>query len=127
MYAKRRRTLLEQEPNLPCHRVSCRWQRSLALSLLALTVLLIPGKAVWAQSHARISNSVQQYVASKSKTPIDVIVRGTAEDIDAIAARQHLTIKKRLVDGAVFQANAAEIDALSSESSIDHVSRDVQV
>jgi hypothetical protein len=45
---------------------------------LALTVLLIPGKAVWAQSHARLSSSVQQHLASGSKTPIDVSVRGTA-------------------------------------------------
>ena len=103
------------------------WHRALSLSLLVLTFLLIPGKAVWSQSHARLSDKLQEHVASKSKASLDVIVRGTAEEIDAIAARQHLTIMKRLDNGAVFQANAAEIDALSSEPSIDHLSRDVQV
>src|SRR6185436_187113 len=56
---------------------------------------------------------------------IDVIVHGSADEIDALAARQHLKIWKRMSDGAVFQASAAEVDALSQD--VDHLSRDVEV
>ena len=65
-------------------------------------------------------------MASKSTAPVDVIVHGTADEIDALAARHGLTIRKRLDDGAVFRANAAQLDALSSES-LSYLSRDVEV
>ena len=83
---------------------------------LALLAAVLPGKAVWAQQpHARLAASLQNAIAAQSKTPIDVIVRCNANDVDAIAARRHLTIKKRLDDGAVFRASAAEVGALASE------------
>jgi subtilisin family serine protease len=94
---------------------------------LALTVAatLLSSAPLWAQPRARLSESLQKHVASKSAAQVDVIVHGTADEIDALAARRRLTIKKRLADGAVLQASAADIESLSAE--VDHLSRDVEV
>jgi hypothetical protein len=97
--------------------------------VFAFAIALLPGKAVWAQAHARLSPSLQALVASKSNigvgAGVDVIVHGTAAEMGALAARRGLTMTKRLDDGAVFHANAAQIDALSQDT--DYVARDVDV
>ena len=82
---------------------------------------------IWAepQRQAQLSDSLRKHVASKSTQKIDVIVHGTADEIDALAAQHHLTIKKRLAEGAVFQATGAEVEALGRD--VDHLSRDVEV
>ena len=95
--------------------------------MFALALAFLPGKALWAQPRARMSKSLQTHVASKSTEAVDVIVHGTADQIDAMAARQGLTIRKRLDDGAVFRTSAAQLDALSSDALVDHLSRDVEV
>jgi hypothetical protein len=45
-----------------------------------LAIALLPGKALWAQPHARLSPSLQKHVASKSTAAVDVIVHGTANE-----------------------------------------------
>jgi hypothetical protein len=101
--------------------------RATCIAAIALVITVLPGKAVWAQGGARLALSLQHHVDSRSKTPVAVIVRGSPDEIDAIAARQHLSIKKRLDEGAVFQVNAAELDALTNEPSVTYISRDIQV
>ena len=96
---------------------------SLLHFLMVITLLAVA--PVWAQTEARLPDSLRRLVATNSKQKIDVIVHGTADEIDAIAARQHLTIKKRMAGGAVFQANGAQIEALSQD--VVHLSRDVEV
>jgi hypothetical protein len=101
--------------------------RTPCVAAIALVTVLVPGKAVWGQAHAWLAPNVERHVQSRSTTPVDVIVRGTLEEIDAIAGRQHFTINKRLDESAVFQVNAVELDALSNEPPLAYLSRNVQV
>jgi serine protease AprX len=90
---------------------------------LAITILSIT--PLWAQSGARLSDSLRKHVASKSTAPVDVIVHGSAAEIEALAARHGVAIKKRLDDGGVLRVSAAQIDALGA--AVDHLSRDATV
>lgn len=92
---------------------------------LSIAFFLLSAAPLWAQPRARLSDSLQKHVASKSAGSIDVIVHGSADEVNAIAARHGLRITKKMLEGAVLQASAAQIDALSAE--IDHLSRDVEV
>lgn len=98
-----------------------------AAIVCALSLAVLPGKAVWAQPRARLSKSLQAHADSRSTTPVDVIVHGTRDQLDALAVRQGLALRKRLDDGAVFRASAAQLEALGNETTVDRVSRDVQV
>ena len=102
------------------------WAGPIAAPLFVAVLGMLAGAApLWAQSHGRLSESLRKHVASKSTQKISVIVHGGADQIDALAAGQHLTIKKRLSEGAVFQASAAEIESLAAK--VDHLSRDIEV
>jgi len=92
------------------------WANAAALLLLSVAPL-------WAE--ARLPESLRKHAASKSAQTVDVIVHGTADEVNTIAARTGVRIKKRLEEGAVLQANAAQIQALSAE--LDHLSPDVEV
>jgi serine protease AprX len=100
---------------------------ALFVCVIAISPLAIA--PVWAepgpQQHAGLSDSLRKHVASKSTQKIDVIVHGTADQIDSLAAQHHLTIKKRMAEGAVFQATGADVEALGKD--VDHLSRDVEV
>ena len=76
----------------------------------ACALVLLVAAPVWAQ--ARLPESLRKYVASSSTQPIDVIVHGSADELNAIAARHGLRIKKRLTEGAVLQGDAAGIGAV---------------
>jgi serine protease AprX len=56
-----------------------------------------------------------------------VIVHGTGADLHTIAARHGVHIARVLNGGAVLEANAAQIDALAAEPSIQHLSGDLPV
>ena len=99
-----------------------RWHRASALST---ALLLLTSAPLWAQPGARLSDSLRKHVSSKSAGPIDVIVHGSADEVRAIAARHGLRITKKMLEGAVLQASAAQIEALGAE--VDHLSRDVEV
>src|SRR5262245_31833652 len=98
------------------------------LSILAFAlVTILPGKAVWAQPHARIADGLKKHLTANSAEPVDVIVHGSTSELDAIAARQNLTIKKRLEEGAVFRADAAAVDSLANEAAVDSLALDARV
>ena len=88
-----------------------------------VVLLLFAAAPVWAQ--ARLPESLRKHVESKSARPVDVIVHGSPDEVRALAARHGLRVKKTLSEGAVFEANAAGVEALAAD--VDHLSRDVEV
>ena len=56
-----------------------------------------------------------------------VIVRGTETNLEAVAARRGLQIVRRLPGAIVLMANSAELNELSTEAGIEHLSGDVRV
>ena len=97
--------------------------KTVCLNLVAF--VLLTSAPLWAGERARLPESLQKHVASSSTQTVDVIVHGSTDEVNAIAARHGLRIKKRLSEGAVLSANAAQISSLSAD--VDHLSRDVDV
>jgi serine protease AprX len=77
--------------------------------------------------HALLSLDLLQHVERKTPARARVFVHGDAVTIDALAARYHLQVLRRLEHGAVLAANSAELDALGSDVAVDHLSGDVPV
>ena len=76
---------------------------------------------------ALLSADLLQHLERKSTARARVIVHGDAATIDALAARYHLDVLRRLEHGAVLAANSAELDALGADGAVDHLSGDVPV
>src|SRR4051794_35136318 len=96
-----------------------------AAFILATSTIGLHGAAP--EHHARLSADLLHLPARDSNTRTRVIVHGDAATIDAIAARHHVAIVRRLAVGAVLAASADEIARLSADTAIDHLSGDVPV
>ena len=101
--------------------------RQIGVGILAFIACVALSAPMWAAERARLSKGVSDHLASGSRVPLDLIVRGSADEVDALAARQGLSIKRRLQSGAVLQASAAQIEALRDDPAVDHLSADVKV
>jgi serine protease AprX len=80
-----------------------------------------------APHRAHLSDDLLRHVARNTTGRARVIVRGDEATLDDIAARHHLQIVRRLEHGVVLVANSAELDRLSKEESLDHLSGDLPV
>src|SRR5205823_233659 len=58
---------------------------------------------------------------------IDVIVDATAPEVDALAAKYNVKIKKRLASGAVLHVTAGQLDALRADDGVGHLSGDIRI
>jgi len=76
---------------------------------------------------AHLSDDLLRHIERKSPARARVLVHGDAATIDALAARYHLEVVRRLEHAAVVAANSAEIDALGSDGAVDHLSGDIPV
>jgi serine protease AprX len=79
-----------------------------------------------AQHRARLSSDLADHLAAGSQS-IDVIVHGDAASINQIATRYNLVVKRHLKSGAVFNLTAGELDALTQDDSLDHLSGDTRI
>jgi serine protease AprX len=79
------------------------------------------------QHRALLSDDLVEHEARQTETPARVIVRGTRADVEALAARHHLTVARVLDNSAVVFANSAEITELASDEASEVLSGDVPV
>src|SRR3954467_15815875 len=68
---------------------------------------------------AHLSDDLLGHVGRKTWGRARVLVHGDAATIDALAARYHLQVVRRLERAAVVVANSAEIAALASDGVVD--------
>ena len=102
--------------------------RVLFIVLFSLTTLLLLVGLAHAQGrHARLSEDLVRRLRSGDTTATSVIVSGTSQRIDAIAARHGLRIRKRLQSGAVVDVPAGRLDELAADGTIDQLSSDQRV
>ena len=94
-----------------------------ALVVLVLSILAVAPAA--AAHKARLSADLADHLRAGSPT-IDVIVHGTRQEVEALAQRYNLRIRKWLKSGAVLRVTAGELDALSQDDAVDHLSADIQ-
>jgi len=79
------------------------------------------------EHHAHLSADLQRHVAQQAKDRARLVVHGDQATIDALAARHHVQVVRRLEHGAVIVANGAEIADLAADAGVDHLSGDVPV
>ena len=79
-----------------------------------------------APRHARLSADLADHLNAGSQQ-IRVIVHGTKAEVDALAARYNLVVKRYLESGAVFVLTAGQLDAVSRDTTQDHLSGDVRI
>jgi len=107
-----------------------RTSRATIASAFAAAILLgIFAADVNAQSgrHARLSSDLVQRLGSGDAHATSVIVTGSQPQIDRIAARNGLTVRKRLQTGAVLDVPAGRLAALAADAEADQVSGNLVV
>src|SRR5262245_48198252 len=98
---------------------------SLIAVLVAASALTLRGSNV--EHRAHLSRDLVSHLARHAKTRARVIVHGSDAQLDDIARRQHLQIVRRVAGGAVFAANADELNRLAGETGLDNLSGDLLV
>src|SRR5262245_7633785 len=98
---------------------------SAVLALLALTTVVAPVEA--AGQRAKLSRDLEQRLASGSSERTRVILSGTSAEVDVIASKHGVQIKKKLQRGAVLEVTGEQLAALSADPAIGHLSGDVPV
>ncbi len=105
------------------------YRRSIAGLVTAACVcaalVFAPSPAAAAHS-ARLSADLADHLSAGSQA-IRVIVHGTRDEVDALAARYNLRIAKYLRSGAVLLVNAGQLAAMRQDDSQDHLSGDIPI
>ncbi len=95
------------------------------LTVLALVLASSLGlRGSGAQYRAHLSDDLVAHQARHTSVRARVIVHGTADEVDAMAARHHLVVLRRLDNAAVLSANSSELTELAADPAVDHLSED---
>ena len=94
--------------------------RRSAVALTLASTFWLAAPAAAAGHRARMGTDLEHQLSAGAQT-IDVIVHGTAADVDQLARRYNLTVKRLLKGGAVLRVTAGQLDALSQDSAVDHL------
>src|SRR5688572_19842767 len=101
--------------------------RATTLAMLLPSVVAMPAVA-GAQSHrARLSRDLADRIKHRVEASTEVIVSGSDARIDTLTARYGVLLKKRIHGGAVLEATGGQIDALSQDPDVDHMSGNAKV
>jgi serine protease AprX len=92
----------------------------LALAVAAATPAFAAGH------RARMSADLDEQLAAGSSS-IDVIVHGTRAEVDALAQRYNVRVKRYMKSGVVFRVTAGQLAALQQDDTMDHLSADVPI
>jgi serine protease AprX len=98
-------------------------RRMFAAAVVAFALAAVPAQAA---HRARLSADLEDHLAAGSQA-IDLIVHGTPVEIDALAARYNLRVRRYLKSGAVFRVNAGQLAALQQDEAVDHLSSDILI
>ena len=98
---------------------------SFAAGLVFLS--FIASEPAFAAGHrARMSADLDEQLAAGSSS-IDVIVHGTRAEVDALAQRYNVRVKRYMKSGVVFRVTAGQLAALQQDETQDHLSADVPI
>src|SRR5690348_11026805 len=76
---------------------------------------------------AHLSLDLTNYESRHRPDPARVIVHGSRAEVEALAARHHLTIARVMDDSAVLLANSAQVTELAADPASDALSGDLPV
>ena len=108
-----------------CFRARLRWAVAL-ISLFAVTSALTL-RGAGRDHRAHLSLDLVRHEARQTTAGARVIVRGGDAALDALAAKHHVRIVRRLPGAAVLLANSSEITALAADAAVDYLSGDTPV
>jgi serine protease AprX len=94
------------------------------LAALLVVLGLVPAAA--APHRARLSADLAEDLAAGSPV-IDVIVHGSRPEVDTLARRYNLRVRRYLRSGGVFRLTAGQLDALSQDEDVEHLSSDLPI
>jgi len=100
--------------------------RRVALVALTLFVWAGVGTPARAEHRARLSEDLADHLTAGSQS-IDVMVHGDEATVNTLASRYNVVVKRRLKSGAVLHVNAGQLDALSRDADVDHLSGDIRI
>ena len=95
-------------------------------ALVTLFLLATSVQPAMAQRRARLSEDLAGQLAAGSQT-IDVIVQGDAAQVETLARKYNLRVKKSMRSGAVVRLNASQLAVLQADDAIDSLSGDSRV
>jgi serine protease AprX len=98
-----------------------------AVCAAAVTSATMPRNAGSARHHASLSDDLRAFAGTHSTRVVRVIAHGTEQDLREAASRHGAHVVRVLHDDAVLEANASQIDSLSAEPSVQHLSGDLPV
>ncbi len=75
---------------------------------------------------ARLSADLAGHVSTGS-AGVDVIVHGTAAEVEALAARYNVRIKRQLRSGAVLRVTGGQLAAIQDDGAQEHISSDTPI
>src|SRR5687768_17414105 len=93
--------------------------------LVALAISILAAAPAAAAHKARLSADLADHIRVGSPA-IDVIVHGTRQEVEALAQRYNLRVRKLLQSGAVLRVTAGELEALQQDEAVDHLSADIR-
>lgn len=104
--------------------------RRVLLALVAVcawVALAAPARVVTAPRRARLSADLLHHQQLRARHRARVIVHGDAARIREMASRHGLRIVRELEHESVVEATGAQLEALSAEAGVDHLSGDTPV
>jgi serine protease AprX len=104
--------------------------RRIVFTLVLLMLCLpeaAPDRVVQAQRRAPLSGDLELLVRSRSARRQRVIVQGDAEALSNLERRHRVRVVRILEQGAVIEANAAEVERIASDAAYAHMSGDLPV
>jgi len=75
---------------------------------------------------ARLSADLAEHVSTGS-AGVDVIVHGTQPEVEALAARYNVRIKRQLRSGAVLRVTGGQLAAIQDDGAQEHISSDTPI
>ncbi len=100
-------------------------RRFIALALVLVSAVSLRGSG--AEHRAHLSGDLLAFKARHTAGRVRVIVQGSQDDINALAARHHLRVVRYLAHSAVLAASSAEVLELAADHAAAALSGDVPV
>jgi serine protease AprX len=104
-----------------------RWAIAGGVAAVMAIGLSVPALAEAGPYRARLARDLAARLQAGSNEVSEVIVDGDAAKIDRLAQRYGLVVKRQLERGAVVELNGGQLDALSQDPEVDHLSSDLRV
>ncbi len=102
--------------------------RRFCIVTLAVVTLAVSAMSVEAgPRRARLSRDLSERLAARLDASTDVIVTGTDEQVNELATRYGVRVKKRLRNAAVFEVTGGQLRDLSEDADVATVSSDLRV